>query len=407
MKIVIVSAFYSEGMGYTENCLPKALASLGHEVHLVASNLNVYGNSADYDRIYKSFLGPADQGVLSKMIDGYTLHRLDSGLVAGYVRIRNLAAKVREIRPDVVHCTEIASLQSFLLAAIRPFLGFKFFAETHQHLSVIKPFLKQSGFRVRKAAYWATRTLPTSMASLSVEKCYAIAPDCVEVATRFYGVPVAKTKLQSLGTDTELFRPATSPEALARRTSMRLERGYSERDIVCVYTGRFSQDKNPLLLARAVETLSQRNPAFQTLFVGEGGQKEDIMRCRNARVLPFMRHTDLAEIYRLADVAVWPRQESMSMLDAAASALPLVVADTMGESERIAGNGLTYADNSVEDLIRALEQLASRQQREALGQHGRAKMVRGFSWTSIGRSIAADYVAAGVVSRPTSHSIDR
>lgn len=407
MRIAVVSAFYSEGMGYVENCLPKALATLGHDVHVIASNLNVYGNSADYDRTYRSFLGPADQGVMHKSIDGYTLHRLDSRLVAGYVWIRRLAAKIAQIRPDVVHCTEIASLQSFLLASIRPFIGFKLFTETHQHLSVVKPFLKApNGSHARKAAYWLTRTLPTRMASFSVEKCYAIAPDCVDVVTKFYGVPKEKVKLQSLGTDTDQFHPATSPDELARRSRMRHDLGYAENDIVCVYTGRLSQDKNPLLLARAVDSLAKHNPAFHSLFIGEGDQKDEIMRCRSARVLPFMRHADLAEIYRLADIAVWPRQESMSMLDAAASALPIVVADSMGENERVIGNGRSYVENDVRDLADTLEQLAAQPLRENLGAHGRSKMVKKFSWTSIAASIVADYEAAGVDMSAMKRSFD-
>jgi len=48
MRIVIVTECYSIGMGHTENSLPKALARLGHEVHLISSNLNIYGNLPTY-----------------------------------------------------------------------------------------------------------------------------------------------------------------------------------------------------------------------------------------------------------------------------------------------------------------------------------------------------------------------
>lgn len=393
MRIVIVSAFYSEGMGYTENCLPKSLAALGHDVHVIASNLNVYGNSADYGRTYQAFLGPADQGAKRISIDGYIVHRLQSRNIAGYIYIESLTAKVREIAPDVVHCTEIASLQSFVLAAAKPFLGFKYFAETHQHLSVIKPFLRQpNGFLVKRAIYWLTRTLPTFLASLAVEKCYAIAPDCVDVATRFYGVPADKTKLQSLGTDTDLFRPAASTDELALRRKMRAELGYAESDVVCIYTGRFSKDKNPLVLAQAIDRLCAQQPNFRGLFIGEGPQKDEILHCRSTQVLPFAKHTQLADLYRIADVAIWPRQESMSMLDAAACELPLIVSDQIGENERVAGNGRTYIENSADDLARVILSLSDDLERKSLGAKGRTKMIANFSWSSIAKSIVRDYV---------------
>lgn len=395
MKVVLVTAFYSEGMGYTENCLPRALAALGHEVHVLASGLNVYGTSPGYQKTYSAFLGPADQGTRSFDVDGYRVHRLAHRLVSGYVAIKGLSRKVRELAPQIVHCTEIASLNAYELAIMKPLGGYKLFAESHQHLSVLRPYLREpDGHFLKRGAYWFTRTLPTSLASLAVERCYAIAPDCVHVANKFYGVPVHKLKLQSLGTDTELFRPATMPAEFAVRNDMRAGLRIPEDGVICVYTGRLTEDKNPLLLAQAVAGLSERKPRFYSLFVGEGPQKEQILRCSSATVLPFMRHSELARVYRMADIAVWPRQESMSMLDAAASGLPLVVSNRMGESERVTGNGTVYEETDAEDLARALLSLSEEETRQMLGRHGRAKMMEKFSWKSIASAVASDYSAA-------------
>ena len=48
MKIVIVADWFSENMGYAENCLPKALAELGHDIHVVTSTAQVYFNTKFY-----------------------------------------------------------------------------------------------------------------------------------------------------------------------------------------------------------------------------------------------------------------------------------------------------------------------------------------------------------------------
>jgi len=396
MRIAVVSAFFSEGMGYTENCLPKTLARLGHEVHVLTSTLNVYGNSPDYERTYGAFLGPADQGVRTFKTDGYTVHRMSSRLIANYVNIHGLRARLKSLRPDVVHVTEIASLPAFKLAFLRAFMGFKLFGESHQHMSVVRPYVRAAqGHRLQKSIYWLTRTLPTKIASRSFERCYAIAPDCVEVATRFYGVPHALTKLQSLGTDTLLFRPAEGPEEVAARTALRASSGYGPDDVVCIYTGRFSKDKNPLVLARAIDQLVKAgHTQFHGLFVGEGEQKQAILECQHAQVRAFAQHLELAKLYQMADIATWPRQESMSMLDAAASGLPLVVSADIGENERVAGNGRVYKENDVADMARALLSLGDAKERATLAAHGRQKMARNFSWMSIAESIVADYRAA-------------
>jgi len=386
-------------MGYTENCLPRALAARGHEVHVITSTFNVYGNQADYAKTYQAFLGPNVVTAGTTSVDGYQVHRLNARVVGAYVMSAGLAAMVRKIAPDVVHSLEIASLQTYELALQKPFAGYALFCETHQHMSVVKPFLKRSGALFQKAVYRMTRTLPTHLASLAVEKCYAISPDCVLVAKHYYGVPNRKLSLRPLGTDTSLFHPAATPEEIARRVRVRSDWGYTPDDILCIYAGRFSAAKNPLVLARAVETLAESRLPYQSLFVGEGSQKEAIARCRNARVLPFARYRELADLYQMADIAVWPRQESMSMLDAAATGMPLVVSDEIGESDRVVGNGRVYKENDVEDLARVLSSLADAGERRKLGAAGRAKMAKSFSWAAIAESMEADFASVRGSSR--------
>jgi glycosyltransferase involved in cell wall biosynthesis len=107
-----------------------------------------------------------------------------------------------------------------------------------------------------------------------------------------------------------------------------------------------------------------------------------------------MTHSDLARLYRACDIAVWPRQESMSMLDAAATGLPLIVSAAIGESARVSGNGAFYDENDPATMAGVLTSLASRPDRQRLGAAGRAKMIEHFSWTLIAKSIEADYAAA-------------
>lgn len=391
MKIAVVSIFYSEGMGYSENCLPRALAALGHEVHLITTVFNVYGHEADYARTYQEFLGPPRLGPGTTVVDGYQVHRLDATVRAGYVVSHGLMAKVNEIAPDVVHSLEIASLQTYQLAMLRLVRRFALFCETHQHMSVVRPFLKRPGSVLRKAGYRMTRTWPTHLASLAVEKCYAIAPDCVEVATRFYGVPREKVRLQSLGADTDLFHPVETAADAESRSALRRRLGFADQDIVCVYSGRFSRDKNPLVLARAIDALHDRDPRFKGLFIGGGVQKGEVATCRNTVVVSFMKHRSLAEHYRAADIAVWPTQESMSMLDAAASGLPIVVSDTIGEKDRVEGNGRMYREGDVNSMVDELLSLASRETRQALGGIGRRRMLEGFNWKRYAKLVETDY----------------
>jgi glycosyltransferase involved in cell wall biosynthesis len=393
MRIVVVSTFYSPNMGYTENCLPAALARRGHDVHLVASRLNVYGNSEDYDRNYASFLGPRDVARGTSQTDGYTVHRLDYRLVGGYVALSGLGRMLRELRPDVVHSTAVASLASYAITAMRPFASFRFYTECHQHLSVVRPYLldKKGGMTAR-FFFWLTRTLPGSLVGRASELCYAVAPDCAQVARLLYGVPACKIRVQSLGTDTILFHPCNSAADTAERASARSEYGYCPEDIVCLYTGRLSDEKNPLLLADAVAELAARGLPFHSLFIGDGKQSKEILARPHARIIPFVRHTELARFYRMANIGVWPQQESMSMLDAAASGLPIVVSSMIGERDRVIGNGAFYEDGDAVDLANVLEGMSDPQLRHDLGMAGRDKMVDHFSWDAVAEAVERVYI---------------
>lgn len=399
MRIVIISSFYSEGMGYTENCLPKALASLGHDVHLVTSNLNVYGSSGIYGETYESFLGQAKVELGEFKTDSYTVHRLKAKMIGGYVYPHGLYSKIKELSPDIVHSIEIAALQTFIVAIMKPFFRFKLFTESHQHMSIVKPFLKNpKGNFFKILGYRLTRTFPTFLASTTVEKCYAIAPDCAYVANNHYGVPKHKIKLQGLGTDTSLFRPAVTDLDIESREKVRKQLGYAETDIVCIYTGRFSEDKNPLLLAKAIDSLSKTNSQFHGLFIGAGVQSSEIKMCSNVQILPFRKYAELSELYRLSDIAVWPAQESMSMLDAASCGLPLVVCDKIGEFERINGNGLVYQEGNMKDLITIIYSLMDKSKREKFGVVGREKMLHNYSWINIAKNIEKDYYSCKSIS---------
>jgi len=91
MKIVFIPQFFSNGMGYTENILPKYLSNLWHEVVVVASDLQVYDNTRDYASNYERFLGSARCEKGDYMQEGFILHRLQHYSINNYIGLKGLA----------------------------------------------------------------------------------------------------------------------------------------------------------------------------------------------------------------------------------------------------------------------------------------------------------------------------
>src|ERR1700694_3464254 len=113
MRIAIISDWFSEKMGYSENCLPGALSALGHEVHVITSNTQVYFNSETYQDTYEQFLGPPIVACGIKKLDGFTLHRLPLTDFRGEWRIQGLVQKLAGLRPHIVQTFEVQNWTTF------------------------------------------------------------------------------------------------------------------------------------------------------------------------------------------------------------------------------------------------------------------------------------------------------
>ncbi len=394
LRIAVVASWFSDQTGYAENCLSKALASLGHEVHVITSTAQPYFDEPFYDEVYAPWLGPpvVEPGVTE--VDGYRVHRLPMTAAGGSegIRMRGMLSALRGLRPDVVQGFEAVGFTAHRAAVGKPLLGYKLFTGNHLHASVF-PAAKRSGARARP---FSRQALQGRLVGRMCERCYAISTDAAEIAVRFLAFPPEKVVVSPLGTDTEVFRPLGDRESLAARRALREELGVADDEIVCIYTGRFTvgdHGKNPLCLADAVARLVAEGHPYRALFVGGGDPAyvEEISSRPGSIVRPFVGFRELARHYWAGDVGVWPRQESTSQIDAAATGLPLVLSDTVQVRERVDGSGLTYREDDVEDLARQLLRLADPSLRRRLGDAGAERMQRDYSWRKLAEQRLADY----------------
>jgi glycosyltransferase involved in cell wall biosynthesis len=397
-----LSEHFTKTMGYIENKLPHVFATLGHEVHVVTSNLQVYHRLPEYGSTYEKFQGPALQPCGVEPWDEYTLHRLPHQMLAGYVRLVGLASYLRKLRPDIVQVHATSSWLPLAAALARPFCGYRLFTGTHQTASAFSPAVKASTrWSLQRLGSDLRRAVPGRIVSMFAERCYAATGDCGDIAVRYYGVPRQQVDVCPLGVDTDLFSPMDNNADLrAARQATRHDLGFESNDLVCIYTGRMTAAKNPLLLARAVGQLRRKGEPFRALFVGGGPQAGEIGASDGCVLRDFVPARELPRFYRAADIGVWPKYESMSMLDAAACGLPIVVNHTVLATERFNGNGLTYQLGDVASLVETLLRLGDGNLRRTLGEFGAAKVATKFSWISIAKRRLGDYETVLTNRRP-------
>jgi glycosyltransferase involved in cell wall biosynthesis len=391
MRIVVISETFEKNMGYIQNSLTKALAAEGHEVHLLTTRLAPNYLIPEFRDAYGSFVkqgGSED----SETLDGYQIHYLPHERRLGYTRLPTLSRVLRRLEPDAVQALHVIGWLPLEAARAKLSQRFGLFTAAHYTRSVFQiaqetgPIWNRTAVGVR-----LTRTMPGRLISLCTSKCYAATPDCAEVAIEHFGVQENKVTIHPLGVDTDLFRAPSVDERRAARASVRARFGIAESDLLLLYTGRFTTDKNPLLLAAATARLRAEGVSTRALFVGGGPQRAAIAAIEGCATTDFVPNTQLPAFFWAADIGVWPTQESLSMLDAAASGLPIIVNHTITASERFEGNGRTYRLGDVPDLAEAIKSLQVPALRRSLGTVGASKMRALFSWRTMARKRLEDY----------------
>ncbi len=158
---------------------------------------------------------------------------------------------------------------------------------------------------------------------------------------------------------------------------------------VFTYFGRFSDRKNPLLLAEALAQLPYDCAAY-SLFVGEGPLERSLVERlaspelrERTRVLPFQ--SDVSDVLAASDVVVLPSNEEsfgLVLVEAAAFGRAAIATRTQGPAEIIVDGvtGLLVPPGDATALARALRTLLDDAPlREGMGQAAAARAAELFS----------------------------
>jgi glycosyltransferase involved in cell wall biosynthesis len=394
MRVVIINETFSPNMGYLGTMLPKYLSRFGVEVHVLATDLPAYHGLDEFRNGTPNFLREQSfpAGTM-RQVDGYTVHIQAHSRLFGHVRMKQLRQKLVQLKPDVVYCVLAIGWMPLESALLKLWAHYKLFTGSHTTMLAFestKPNREPFSYRFRQ---FAMRWLPGRFVSLFTQKCYCPTSDSAEVAVQHFGVQKSKTEVVYLGVDRELFFPIETESDRESRRSIRCELKVAEADVVCIYTGKMTEAKNPLLLARAIARMRLEGRSYLGLFIGDGAQRARIAQSEACTVMGFMDFNLLGPYYRASDIAVWPTSESTSMLDAVACGLPIVVSDRIYQ-DHVSGNGLAYYMNDLESLCNALRQLDDPKRRRALGEVGAKKMREHFTWDIAARKRFEDFSAA-------------
>jgi glycosyltransferase involved in cell wall biosynthesis len=309
-------------MGYEENFLPAEQIKLGHEVQIVTSDRAPFG-------VWHSIGRFLDQRIIGSGVfeyDNVTVNRLPCRfevINGGQVILKGLRRTLRDLKPDVVHVHGALTASALLAVWYSKELGYKVFVDDHLNYcnlqidsAVKKVYLQLARlfYRVygKRVSFW----MPTTYAS-------------EQLLQSLLAVPRDKMEITPLGVDTTCFAKSEKSRRVGRA-----QIGVDADDTLIVTAGKFNKSKDIETLVKAFCKVTSETDNVYLLVLGNGPEAY----MHKIRVLAnkgnlgskiifkdFAPHHELPIYYNAADLGVWPGDPSITVIEAIATGLPVIL----------------------------------------------------------------------------------
>ena len=160
---------------------------------------------------------------------------------------------------------------------------------------------------------------------------------------------------------------------------IRRDLGIAPDSKLILYTGKMNNRKKPHLLLQAVKAIEDRL-AGETHLVLVGAQDKEYVQKNfdvkfsdkvTLHILEGVSNRELFRYYSAANVVVFPKENTLSALDAQACKLPVIMERDSTNEERLREGGLLYEGGNIEDLGRKiLSLLRNAELRATLSEKG-------------------------------------
>lgn len=381
MKIALVSDYFLATMGYPKISLLTAWQKQGHSVRVICSNR--YFPFHDYDQTVKGLIGSRQR---QSGVSTENTIRVERKPVVVELFARALFfginRSVKKYSPDIVLVFGVSSASAIQLALHCLLFGKNYkliMVDSHlpSELSLGNQFAKKLFYGLFKLFFSRIITQVTDRFIATQDKTR-------DVIKNVYGI-TAPIELVPNGTNVDLFAKNKD-----KRLIVRDKHNLAHRDFVIIYTGKVIEAKGVHVLFEAFGILIEKYKQVRLLIVGNGPElyKESCLSLvqphKHGAItwIPHQPQSQLPAYYSAADVAVWPRQESLAMNDAASCELPFIANHTMGDKTRISNdNALLYKKDNFRDLAKKIESLIiDKKNRVAMGKRGRQLVEKQLSW---------------------------
>ncbi|CEA12617.1 glycosyltransferase family 4 protein [Methanobacterium formicicum] len=348
MKILHIIDQFQPQMGYQETHLARQQIRNGHEVMVLSSDKPLGTlNLESSDHLNKEI----KEG--SHVEEGINVLRLPVRFEVSTFNkpwIKYLEKHVLEFQPDAIHVHGIVSLSSIRIARLKKKLNqTKIIFDDHMTSDALRGPWVLYFYKIFKLFF-------KSMILKNVDEFVAVTPETKSFMNNIYGIPLDRIKIIELGCDTVLFNRNQSI-----RSKLREKNGIKDNEIVFCYVGKIVNEKRVDIFIEAALNLLESDKKIKVLCLGANDpiclrsimEKVNSSKFSNNFIfLPAVPNVELYKFYSMSDVGVWPKQCSMTVLEAMSCEIPVIISNKTGAPERVYDgfNGFFYRDGDVDDL---------------------------------------------------------
>jgi len=378
-KILHVVDSYHPQLGYQEVFLAKTHSMLGYKVSVLTSNINF--DFPYYNFTVKNLLGPQklqsgifyDGDVKIFRLRGIKLPKGGAWLIG----FKNIIA---EFDPDVVICHGVTSFNSLRIASIKKEFNFKLVYDIHMHYAIMTRSLA-SFYRLYK--FFIKKVILKN-----ADKVVAISHETKRFANEVYGIPLEHIDVIPLGADIKRFAPS-----LQKRKKIREKLGIKSNDVCLIYAGKVIPEKGVDWIIKAGLRLLKKHKNVQFLILGDGppwylNSLHAMVPKKLKQHFVFHKtvlNAELPDFYNACDVGVWPKEVTITTIEAMSCGLPVIVSSLPVAIERIRYNN-GFSVSSIDELYKAmLFFVENPDKRVEMGKNSRMACETELNWESIAK----------------------
>lgn len=359
MKFVHVEDFVHPNAGYQVNLLTKIQASQGHEVIIVTAELD------KIPTFLTSFFGKDNIEEKDKMFEKTTGVKILRHPLYGYYSGRaifkpGLHKLIKSQNPDVLFIHNEDTVTGIKLLWDYKNMNVPYVLDCH-----MLEMASENRFRNYFRFFYRNFVTPVILKN-NIPLIRVVDTDFVQ---KHYNIPLSKTKLLSFGTDTDFYKPD-----LSARKEFRRIHGINENDFIVIYAGKLDQAKGGKFLANSIKSkINLNNRKIKFIIVGNspkdeyGKEVDDLLSQSENDLIRFPTQTyfNLAQFYQASDIAIFPKQCSMSYMEVQSCGLPVILETNEINIERASDKkGILFSENSQQELRNGITKFGNMHEEE-------------------------------------------